>query len=291
MSEEKSQLPNWSGLLGWSTKFHDGTSASQLGPMDHERRQWLEQALDSAFGGQEDPNKMMKKAVEEIHEGRISSGLDMLDYGSDMLECAENVDKVGALVVLIDLIKSSSSDVVVRSLNILSLYLSNNPRVQIAAAIKYELMIKLRETLSISLEDRSVTHAILSAFGALVRNVEVLENSFIRDKYIDALVSLAVETDDIVIVQKVVSLVASLGERHGQEVLPFARALIERVHSVKGEFDPSSIQFWEIASRLLFIEGVGREYSHLVKSRIDVIGKFENHDEFAAEKDALKSFL
>ena len=211
MSNETSQLPNWTGLLGWSTKYHDGTSASQFGPMDPERRQWLEKALEAAYDGQEDPNKLMMKAVDEIKEGRISAGLDYLDYTSDFPDCAENVETVGALAVLVGLISGEDHLVVRRSLEVLNMYLPNNPRIQLSAALRYECLPALKSALQRYQNNNDIQHLCLSVMGSLVRNVAPLEASFIRDGNVRFIISSARATRDMKTIQKVVGIVSSLG--------------------------------------------------------------------------------
>ncbi len=282
MSHEKSHLPNWTGLLGWSTTYHDGTSASQLGPMDSERRKWLEGALDSAFGGQEDPNALIKKAVQEIHENGISAGLDMLDFGSDILECVENIDKLGGLKVMIDLVKSDSPDTVIRASNVLHLYLSNNPRAQIAASVRYDLMKILRHSLEVFRDNIPVINALLSTFGGLVRDVAVLENSFIKDHHIDNLVSLAEQLSDSSCVQKIVALVSYLMTEHSERVSPFAERLIVRVYA-SNDFDCMNIQFWETASRLVMSKDMKLRHRELLDDRIKAIKSTDNPPEFQQE--------
>ena len=39
------QQPDWNGLLAWSTKYHDGTKASDVQPMSKDDRDWLEAAM------------------------------------------------------------------------------------------------------------------------------------------------------------------------------------------------------------------------------------------------------
>lgn len=287
MTHEKSQLPNWTGLLGWSTTHHDGTSASQLGPMDSERRQWLEKALDSAFGGQEDPNALIQKAVEEIKDGRVSAGLDMLDFASDILESVENIDKLGGLKVLIDLIENDSPDTIVRASSVLHLYLSNNPRAQIAAAVKYDLMAKLKNAIGIYRNSVPVLHGVLSTFGALVRNVEVLEKSFINQGYAAHLVELTEEISDSSCVHKVVALIAYLMADHTDKVLDLADRLVVRVYG-SGVFDINEIQFWETCSRMFSFGGMKDRHRNLLDNRINTIQRTSNPLDFEQELEILQ---
>ena len=59
---------DWTGLLNWSTKFHDGTAPSNVSPMSDEEREWLTQALKQyTFDHNERLKELcdaMKKEVE-----------------------------------------------------------------------------------------------------------------------------------------------------------------------------------------------------------------------------------
>ena len=293
MAHEKSHLPNWTGLLGWSTKFHDGTSASQFGPMDAERREWLEKALTSAFEGVEDPFKLMHKAVHEISDGKISAGLDLLDYTSDFPDCAEELDKVGALSALIELVKSTDALIVRRALEVLNLYLPNNPRVQLAAGMKFDAMSVFKSAILRLREDDEVVHASLSAIGSLIRNVEPLEKGFVRDGNLEFVVEIATHSNVAHTVQKVVGIVCFLSERHD---LLSHKAVIEKltkaVYSRRGTlFDNENVQFWEIAAKMIQIPCLSPECSILFKDRLQWLKHLEGHaqEDFSEEIRILSS--
>lgn len=250
MPQEQSHLPNWTGLLGWSTKYHDGTHASQFGPMSEERRHWLEKALNATFDGQEDPNKVIKKAVVEMSEGRISAGLDLLDYASDFPDCAENFDQLGALGPLVRLVGSSDINIVRRALEVLTMYLPNNPKVQLAAALRQDCLTFLKGAIARYSQDPVTVHFSLSAMGSLVRNVASLENSFIMTGGVEYLCTLGFNSTDNKIVQKIAAILSSLmqgndlSERKGQ-IESFV------VNTFKSpSFPKDNIQFWEVMSSL-----------------------------------------
>jgi|LauGreDrversion4_2_1035121.scaffolds.fasta_scaffold33523_2 hypothetical protein len=270
MSHEKTNLPNWTGLLGWSTKYHDGTSASQLGPMDGERRNWLENALKAAFDGVEDPFKLMHKAVNEILDGKISAGLDLLDYTSDFPDCADELDKIGALVVLLNLVKSSDENVVRRALEVLNMYLPNNQRVQLAAQLKYHALEIFKAVGSRFRGNDEVIHSSLSAIGSLIRNVDSLEKDFVRENNISFLVDAALESNFEQTVQKSVGIVCFLYDRHDLssnliEIENLARSIYSRRGTI---FKDDSIQFWEIAARLSHVRGISPSISEMFRQRL-----------------------
>lgn len=246
MTHEKSHLPNWTGLLGWSTKYHDGTSASQFGPMDPERREWLEKALNSAFDGQEDPNQVMKKAATEIQNGKLSSGLDMLEHVSDFPDCVENIDKLGALKELVELLSSTDINILKRCTEVLNLYLPNNPRIQLAANLKYDCLNLLKNAIKAHSEDSVVVTGCLSTVGNLVRNVEPLERSFIKDGGVEFILDTVARTMTVGSVQKGFSLIYSLSTRHDlSQYRDMISETLCRVYS-SDRFSGQEIQMFEI---------------------------------------------
>ena len=279
MTNEQTTLPNWTGLLNWSTKFHDGTQRSQFSSLDPERREWLERALQSAYGGGESPQKIMTKAIDEISEGRVSAGLDLLDYVSDFPDCAEDIDKRGALKPLIALISSPESGVIIRALEVLTLYLPNNPRVQLAAALRYEMMQKLRICIRTHATEPTVIHSGLSVMGATIRNVVPLENSFVKDGGCEFIVEIGSTSNDKSVVQKVCSILVSLKERHSlTENSDSISKMLERIYS-SDIFDRSDIQFWEIIASLCSKSNVEeKNLLRLIAQRLEWIGDQAEYD-------------
>jgi hypothetical protein len=263
-------LPNWTGLLGWSTKYHDGTSSSQFGPMNAERREWLEKALTSAFDGVEDPFKLMHKAKQEIAEGKISAGLDLLDYTSDFPDCAAEFDKVGTLSAVISLVNSPDPLVVRRALEVLNLYLPNNADVQLAAGSKYDALSIFKTALTRFRSDDEIVHSALSSIGSLIRNAESLEKGFIRENNIDFIAEVAIDSIVEHTVQKVIGIVCHLSERHDLSLhISAIENLTRIVYSRRGgAFLNENVQFWEIAAKLSQIPSLSSDCFVLFRGRL-----------------------
>jgi hypothetical protein len=193
--------------------------------------------------------------VDEIQEGRISTGLDYLDFTSDFPDCAENVEKVGALAVLVGLISSEDSLVVRRSLEVLNMYLPNNPRIQLSAALRYECLPALKSALKRHETNNDITHLCFSVMGSLIRNVAPLEGSFIREGYVSYIVRIAESTSDMKTIQKVISIVSSLANANDlKSTEAQLKAFVLHIYGNHGtSFTPHDIQFWELASRLSLI--------------------------------------
>mmetsp|Transcript_3107 Transcript_3107/g.2786 ORF Transcript_3107/g.2786 Transcript_3107/m.2786 type:complete len:98 (+) Transcript_3107:35-328(+) len=69
MSSSSSSLGgvDWSGLLAWSTKYHDNTNTSTMQPMSDERREFLQKAIEETLGTQENPNDLMKESITKLN--------------------------------------------------------------------------------------------------------------------------------------------------------------------------------------------------------------------------------
>ena len=235
--------------MAWSTSYYDGTAPSNFGPMDADRREWLEKALNTSFAGEEDPNKVMQKAVTEIEEGRIPSGLDLLDYVSDFPDCAINVELLGALRVLVMLVRSENVEVVKKALLVLGLYLPNNQKIQLAAALKHDCLNVLKGAISTHADDSVAVHSCISAIGSLVRNEATLERSFIRDGGVEYLCKLATSSADMKTVQKVAAILSSLLIHDLTMSMGAIRQLVSEVYGSE-VLDPTDIQFWETLAQL-----------------------------------------
>ena len=247
MTPTPSQLPNWTGLLGWSTRFHDGTGPSQFTPMDAERRKWLEAALSSTSEGVEDPNKIMERAVQEIRSGKASVGLDLLDFTSDFPDCAENFGKVHAMECVIKLVESENPDVVKRALEVLALYLPNNPSLQ-AHASGIGCMESLRLTIKFHSGNEEVLVAAISAMGSLIRNAATLEADFIANEGIQYLGSLVAQAKSVRMKQKIISLLLFLSQGHDlSSHAGLFNGIIRDIYST-GDVEAANVQFWEIVS-------------------------------------------
>lgn len=247
MTNDPAHLPNWTGLLNWSTKYHDGTSASSFEPMNGERRSWLEKALHSAFDGQEDPNNVIKKGAEEILAGRVSAGLDMLDYTSDFLDCADNIELLGALGPLISVLDSEDPHAVKRALEVLTMYLPNNPRIQIAAQVKHNSFDRIRQAVNRHMHDRIVVQLSMAVLGSLIRNVGTLEASFVREGGVEYLLDVfSGYMEDTRVIQKIVGTLSTLIE--GRDLSRYFTDFVARLTAIyiSGAYPKDDIQFWEV---------------------------------------------
>jgi hypothetical protein len=290
MSHEKSNLPNWTGLLSWSTKYHDGTSASQFDPIDQDRREWLEKALNSAFDGQEDPNKIMKQAVVEIQEGRLSTGLDLLEHVSDNLDCAENLDSLGALKPLVDLLSNPDQKIVQRSLEVLNLYLPNNPKIQLIAATNHGCLDALKTTIEAHRTNNLVISLGISTIGNLLRNVIPLENSFLKDRGLRYTCEIVLTSFTPSVVKRSCNLMASLIRRHtiSSSDVDVIRQLLVRVYETEF-FDKFDIQLFENVANLAGAVGMSDSLRQAVAERVQWIKSLEteSQSEFNVELECL----
>jgi len=175
---------NWPGLLAWSTKYHDGTAPSQFKPLSDEDRAFLEKAMEEAFGKMEDPNKIMQEAIEQINskdrtDESIATALEVLDKCCDDVDCARNVEKLNGLQPLIDLLRTHSGPIRVRTLEILALLFSNNPDIQ-QAGVRRGAMKVFAGLVGECPRGSDERAKAFRALVALVRQVAVFEETLLR---------------------------------------------------------------------------------------------------------------
>ena len=84
-------MVDWSGLLNWSTKYHDGTTASTAEPMSQEDKQWLEDAMKQyTFSDTDKLNALCKEMKQDIDDGfKDPDMLDKLDQVQELIELHE----------------------------------------------------------------------------------------------------------------------------------------------------------------------------------------------------------
>lgn len=224
---------NWPGLFAWSTKYHDGTAPSQFKKMSDEDRRFLEAAFAEAFGKMEDPNKVMLEAIGHItsqdrtDEG-ISTALEVMDRLCDDVDVARNVEKLGGIQALLDLIRDKDGSIRCRALEILALLFSNNPNIQEAGMKRgaLELLLHMTKDCPRGSDDRSKAFRTLVA---LVRPINEYEDRFLRAEHgLDLLVSLLDPAEEARTREKAASFTlstASRGDLLPEEVAALAAAV------------------------------------------------------------------
>ena len=170
----------WPGLLAWSTSYSDGTRPSEFAVMDDKRKEWLKKALENGLNGKiEDQNVRLKQALTSLSEARLESealyAIDEIDACVDFPDCSENFARIGGIVIAVKFLKTSIfSCLRSRFLSVLSLFLANNPSVQLAA-FAGGLLATLLE-LSAETTDPELRLRTVGALGALIRGVPTLES-------------------------------------------------------------------------------------------------------------------
>lgn len=176
---------DWPGLLSWSSKYHDGTAPSKFQPLSAEDREFLENALQEAFSLIEDANKIMKEAAEQLQspertDASIQTALEVMDKCCDDPDVARNVEKLGGLQPLLDLLSTHPGPLRVRACEILALLFSNNPLIQEAGYKRGALpaLFEIVKDATTSADDRSKA---FRALVALIRHIEAYEVTFLRE--------------------------------------------------------------------------------------------------------------
>lgn len=241
---------NWPGLLAWSTQHHDGTAPSQFKPMSKEDREFLEKAMEEAFGKLEDPNKVMEEAIQQIMaadrtDQSIITALEVIDKCCDDVDCARNVEKLNGLQPLLDLLESHDGPIRVRTLEILALLFSNNPHIQDAGFRRgaMKAFCKVMQECPKGSEERSKA---FRALVALARKIQAFEESFLRSEAgIAIILSFLASEENAKTREKAASFIRSLagdGRLQDSEASSLAAALAQLFRSIANE----SIQYREI---------------------------------------------
>jgi hypothetical protein len=188
---------DWPGLLAWSTKYYDGTTASTLGPMAEERKQFLFNALEGSMGGKmEDQNVRLKNHLVKLAtegEDCLDHNLAVIDECADFPDCCDNFAKLGGFEAFSSLLATASAPRQAQGLSVLCLYLSNNPAVQEAAckAGFLQLFVSLTES-----ADAEVAYKAVSSIGQLIRGSPQIERNFIGSQGIDFICGILTATTD-----------------------------------------------------------------------------------------------
>lgn len=225
-------MVDWPGLLAWSTKYHDGTKPSEFRQMTDADRDFLEKAMEEAFGKIEDPNQVMAEAIGQIKapdrtDTSITTALEVIDKCCDDPDCARNCEKLDGLQPLLDLLGTHKGVISNRTLEILALLFANNPNIQEAGARRNALDIFLRlvQESDVGSETRSKA---FRALVALVRQMAPLEERFLREKDGIKVIILCANQIDLRLCEKVASFSRSLaqdGRLKAEEVASLAAAM------------------------------------------------------------------
>lgn len=244
-------MVDWPGLLSWSTKYHDGTAPSQFSVMSDKDREFIQNAMEEAFGKIEDPNQVMAEAIGQIKspertDESICTALEVIDKCCDDPDCARNCEKLDGLQPLLDLLGTHKGGICHRTLEILALLFSNNPNIQEAGARRaaVDVFIGLVRESDIGSETRSKA---FRALVALVRQVAHLEEQFLRDKDGIKVIVSCCDGVDAKLCEKAASLIRSLaqdGRLKAEDVAPLAAALTP----LMAEIDAGQIQYRETLS-------------------------------------------
>jgi len=207
-------MVDWPGLLKWSINHHDGTKPSEFKRMTDEDRKFLEAAMEEAFGKVEDPNKVMKEAIEHIKspdrtDVSIITALEVIDKCCDDVDCARNVEKLDGIQCMLDVTDSHTGAICDRALEILALLFANNPNIQEAGSRRgaMENFIRLVREAPAGSETRSKA---FRALVALVRSNGQLEEKLMKERDGISVIVLCIDATDIRLCEKTASFVRTL---------------------------------------------------------------------------------
>lgn len=247
---------NWPGLLAWSTKHHDGTKPSKFKPLSGEDRVFLEKAMEEAFGKVVDPNKVMMEAVGQISskdrtDEIIATALEVLDKCCDDVDCARNIEKLGGLQPLLDLLGTHSGAIRVRTLEILALMMSNNEKIQ-EAGVKRGAMKAFLSIIKEVPKDSEERGKAFRALVALVRQVQVFEETLLRGAGgMSVIMSFLEPEEDARAREKAASFVRSLAA-DGRFQADEADAVIKAIAKLLRGVSTEGLQYREVVTDSMF---------------------------------------
>lgn len=244
-------MVDWPGLLAWSTKYHDGTHTSQFKQMTDEDRAFLEKAMEDAFGKIEDPNQVMAEAITQIKaadrtDESIVTALEVIDRCCDDPDCARNCEKLDGIQPLFDLVETSTGSICDRTLEILALLFANNPSIQEAGDRRggFRILLRLVRESGIGTETKSKA---FRALVALVRNVESLEQRFLREHEGASVLVSCADASDLRLCEKVASFIRSLAD-NGRLLADDVSCLSVALTPLLTDIGKGQIQFRETLS-------------------------------------------
>ncbi|NP_001121272.1 HSPA (heat shock 70kDa) binding protein, cytoplasmic cochaperone 1 L homeolog [Xenopus laevis] len=154
-------------------------SAPQTEPMSEERRQWLQQAMNSAFSGQVDEVKIMKECLKELsnethngdEEDAKEQALELLADLCDNLDNASDFCKLGGMNLLLSrYVNCPQAELRWRSADLIGICSQNVPFVQ-ETALRLGAVKILLQLLDLDSNDQ-VRIKALFAISCLVREQE-----------------------------------------------------------------------------------------------------------------------
>mmetsp|Transcript_70644 Transcript_70644/g.169291 ORF Transcript_70644/g.169291 Transcript_70644/m.169291 type:complete len:294 (+) Transcript_70644:88-969(+) len=288
---------NWPGLLAWSTKYHDGTKPSEFKQMSQEDKEFLEKAMEEAFGQMEDPNVAFQEAIEQIKspertQESIATSLEVIDRLCDDPDVARNAEKLDGIQPLLDLAKLDTPQQS-RTLEILALLFSNNPNIQQVGFKRgaLQIFVDIMQNNPVASEPRTKAFRTLAA---LVRSEKPIEEAFLQQHAGAAtLVACLSMCEPSSMREKALSLVRSLAQDGclgAEETSQLAVAVAPLLQSVSSE----SIQHREmLASCCLALSGasVPSELRTAVQLREQQLAADKSSTEDSNELSLLKECL
>eukprot|EP00919_Chromeraceae_sp_WS-2016_P028265 GHVR01066868.1.p1 GENE.GHVR01066868.1~~GHVR01066868.1.p1 ORF type:complete len:224 (-),score=31.41 GHVR01066868.1:406-1077(-) len=173
---------NWPGLLKWSIKHTDGTRPSMHRSLSSEDTEFLRNAIREAMNQEEDPNRLIVESVPKLSSPNIQErlcALGVIEKCLDFPEVGRNLEKLGALKPLTDLLSEPTEQIVLMALEILSFALQNNPTVQ-SAAVQHGALEKLESLVMAKDCSQQILLKSVGALANLVRNNTAAELVFVK---------------------------------------------------------------------------------------------------------------
>ncbi|XP_073427195.1 hsp70-binding protein 1 isoform X3 [Dendrobates tinctorius] len=184
-------------------------SELQTGQMSHERRQWLQEAMSSAFSGQADEVQQMKECLRELSGGtsdedgaeRKEKALELLADLCENLDNASDFCKLGGMsLMLTRYLSSPEAELRWRTADLIGTCSQNVPFVQemalsLGAVSKLLKLLDLDTSETVRIKALFAISCTLCAMGMIQQLVSLLrtEHSPFHEHVLSAMCSMATD--------------------------------------------------------------------------------------------------
>ncbi|CAH2319194.1 hsp70-binding 1 [Pelobates cultripes] len=187
-NEGRPHRQNLQGLLHMAIEAGtESDSTNQMGQMSEERRQWLQEAMSSAFAGQADEVQQMKECIQELsnetsgedQEERKEQALELLADLCENLDNAADFCKLGGMHLLLSRYLNCLEDGLRwRAADLIGICSQNVPLVQ-ETALSLGAVNKLLKLVDLD-KNEAVRIKSLFAISCLVREQEAGLTEFVN---------------------------------------------------------------------------------------------------------------
>jgi len=294
MSEQQRRNPrDLQGLLRFAmeaTRAEDAPEPSNFREMSPERRQFLEEAIQSLTI---DVVEQLQKAMNILIEGNATEDeqVEALEIVTDFVENVDTANdffKIGGFCILIPCLSSSHSEVRSGAAELIGALAQNNPFCQ-QHLLELELLPKLFELLTDS--DQPVAVAALHAISCMVRSYQPCLDEFLKSGGIECLLG-ALESGTEKIILKaafLMSALCGLDKKTREEFI--ALGAVEKLAArLEAKTEYSSLQESTLSALYVLLESE-KAVDKCRDSKLDLLQKLQQIKKSANNRDEFQEVI